>query len=218
MGRSSRGLSPSLTDSSKTRVCGSKPSMIHSASDQEQRAEEREPVQADAGRQADRQRAQHDDGVFGVVDLRSVANQVGRADDAERARQAGADDQHDERADDRQHDLRLHDRRLPRRRAAPARPQRQRRPEGRRKRQPDHHRPDLVDQLLAWCTGGCQTDRRRRPAGCLDAGRLCRLAAAAGRAAAGTRSAHDAASTIASSSRWPPCLLRIRHARLKLTM
>ena len=97
--------------------------MIHSASAEEQRAENRQPVQTDPRGEPDRQRAQHDDRVFRVVNLRAIANEVGRADDAEGARQAGADDEHDERADDGQHDLGLHHGWLPHRRAAPPRPQ-----------------------------------------------------------------------------------------------
>ena len=74
-------------------------------------------VEADAGGQADGQGAQHHDRILRVVDLRSVANQVRGADDAEGAGQAGADDEHDDGADDREHDLRLDHGRRPRRRA-----------------------------------------------------------------------------------------------------
>ena len=91
----------------------------------EARREDREHPQPDAGRQPDGERRQHHAGVLGVRDLRAVAHQPGRADDAERARQARADHEHHDGADDRQDDLRLDDRRLPRRRAAAARPQRE---------------------------------------------------------------------------------------------
>src|SRR5262249_40320467 len=47
------------------------------------------------------------------------------ADDAERAREAGADDQHHHGADDSENNLGLDDRRLPARRAFPARPERE---------------------------------------------------------------------------------------------
>ena len=124
---------------------------------QERRAEEREPVQPDARGQADRERAQHDHRVLRIVDLRAIANQVGGADDAKGARQAGADDEHDQRADDGEHDLGLHDGRLPHRRAAAARPQREDRAQQRRKRQPDDggkhlflkvvHDAGLIDRL-----------------------------------------------------------------------
>ena len=109
-----------------------------------QRADHREAVEADAGRQADRQRAQHHDRVLGIVDLRSIANQVGGADDAERARQAGADHQHDQRADDGEDDLRLHDGRLALGRAVAARPQREHGAQQRRERQTDRGREQLL--------------------------------------------------------------------------
>ena len=54
---------------------------------------------------------EHHHRVLRVVDLRAIANQVRGADDAERARQAGADDQHDHRADDGEDDLGLDHRR-----------------------------------------------------------------------------------------------------------
>ena len=86
----------------------------------EHRREHRQQPDADAGRQADRQRRQHDAGILRIVDLRAVAHQPGGADDAERARQAGADHQHHDGADDGEDDLRLDDRRLALRRAAGA--------------------------------------------------------------------------------------------------
>ena len=73
---------------------------------------------------------------FGIVDLRAVAHQPRGADDAERARETGADDEHHDSADDREDDLRLDDGRLPLRRALPARPERQHAREARRDRQP----------------------------------------------------------------------------------
>ena len=96
------------------------------------------------GGQAGRERAQHHDRVLGVVDLRAVANQVGGADNAERARQAGADDEHDQRADDGEHDLRLHHGRLPLRRAAAARPQCQYGAENGGQRQAERRRQQLL--------------------------------------------------------------------------
>ena len=57
---------------------------------------------------------------FGIVDFRAVAHQARGADDAERAREAGADHEHHDRADDGEDDLRLDDRRLPVRRALAA--------------------------------------------------------------------------------------------------
>ncbi len=73
---------------------------------------------------------------FGILDLRAVPHEARGADDAERARQARADDEHHDRADDGEDDLRLDDRRLPPRRAAPARAQRQHARQPRRDRQP----------------------------------------------------------------------------------
>ena len=140
------------------RDCGSNDSMTHSAATMKAVENDRQRVEADAGGQADRQRAEHHDRVLRVVDLRSVANQVGGADDAEGAGQAGADDQHDDRADDRQDDLRLDHRRRARRRAAPFRPERQRRAEGRGERQPHQRIVDLVKRM----------DRRDRPRVCCD--------------------------------------------------
>ena len=92
-------------------------------------------------------------GVLGILDLRPVANQVGGADDAEGARQAGADDQHDDGADDREDDLRLDHRRIALRRAAAARPQRQRRTERRGERQPHHRIVDLVQRVRRMVVG-----------------------------------------------------------------
>ena len=89
----------------------------------EQRADNRQPVEPDARAEADRQRAQHHHGVLRVLDLRPIADQVRRADDAKGSGQAGADDQHDERADDGKDDLRLDDGGLAHRCAAAARPQ-----------------------------------------------------------------------------------------------
>ena len=90
-----------------------------------------ERVETDTGRKTDGQRAQHDDGVFRVVDLRPVSDQVRRAHDAEGSRKARADDEHDDGADDRQDDLGLKYGGRARRRAAAFRPKRQRRPEQR---------------------------------------------------------------------------------------
>ena len=90
----------------------------------EHRAEDGQQVQADAGRQADRQRGQHHAGLLVVIDLGAVAHQAGSADNAERPRQAGADDEHHQCADDGEDDLRLDHRRLARGRAAAARPHR----------------------------------------------------------------------------------------------
>ena len=85
--------------------------------DQEHRREDGERIQSDARGQPDGERAEHHHRILGIVDLRSIADQVGGADDAERARQAGADDEHDDGADNREDDLRLDDRRHARRRA-----------------------------------------------------------------------------------------------------
>ena len=88
---------------------------------------------------------QHDAGVLRVLDLRAVAHQAGRADDAEGARQVAADDQHHDGGHDREDDLGLDDRDLARRRAAALRPQGQHRAERRRQRQPQQRVADLVE-------------------------------------------------------------------------
>ena len=80
--------------------------------------------------QPDGQRRQHDAGILRVLDLCAVAHESCSPDNAERAGQARADDDHDERADNREDDLRLHDGGRPLRGAPPSRPQRQRRPQG----------------------------------------------------------------------------------------
>ncbi len=64
-------------------------------------------------------------GVLRILDLRPVAHEAGGADDAERAREAGPDDEHHDRADDRQDDLGLNHGHLPWRRAPSPRPERQ---------------------------------------------------------------------------------------------
>ena len=56
-----------------------------------------ERVQPDAARQP--QGREHDHGVLGILDLGAIANEVRRAHDAERARQAVPTTKHDERAD-----------------------------------------------------------------------------------------------------------------------
>ena len=78
----------------------------------------------------DGERGQHDAGIFRIVDLRAVSDEPCRADNAEGAGEAGADDDHDQGADDREDDLRLHDRRRAFGRAAPAWTQRERRTQG----------------------------------------------------------------------------------------
>ena len=92
--------------------------------DDEQGAEDGQQVEADAGGQPDGERGQHHAGVLVVLYLGAVPHQAGGTDDAERARQACADDQHDKGADDRQDDLRLDDRRIARPLAPAARPHR----------------------------------------------------------------------------------------------
>ena len=84
---------------------------------------------------ADCQRRQHDAGVLRIVDLGAVAHESRGADDAERAGEARADDDHDERADNREDDLRLHDRERSLWGAPASRPQRERRAQHRGKRQ-----------------------------------------------------------------------------------
>ena len=106
------------------------------------------PEQTHPSGEPDRQRAQHDDGVFRVVNLRAIANEVGGADDAEGARQAGADDEHDERADNGQHDLGLHHGWLPYRRAAPPRPQGEHGAKAGSEREPDHCRDDFFLEVV----------------------------------------------------------------------
>ncbi len=106
-----------------------------------------ERVQSHAGREPHRERAQHDDRVFRVLDLRSIAYQVRGADNAERTRQAGADHKHDDRANDGEDDLGLNDRSAPRRCAAPLRSQRQGGPEQRCQRQPDHRVVNLMERM-----------------------------------------------------------------------
>ena len=64
----------------------------------------------DAGGEADGERRQHDARILRILDLGAVAHQPGRADDAEGAREAGADDEHHDGADDGQDDLGLDDR------------------------------------------------------------------------------------------------------------
>ena len=110
--------------------------------------EHRQHPHADARRQADGERGQHDAGVLRILNLRAVAHQPGGADDAERAREARADDEHHDRADDGEDDLRLDDRRLAMRRAAAARPQREhaRQPGG--NRQPVRRR--VVELRRIW--------------------------------------------------------------------
>ena len=94
----------------------------------EQRGERRKKIEADAGRQSDGQRGQHDHRIFRVADFRAISNQAGRADDAERARQTGAHHQHDDRPDHRKNDLRLDYRGTSRWCAATSRPKCQGRP------------------------------------------------------------------------------------------
>jgi hypothetical protein len=72
---------------------------------------------------------------FRIVDLRAIANEVGGADDTERPREAGADNEHHDGADDRQNDLGLNHGRRSRRRAPPAGAEGQHGTEGCRKRQ-----------------------------------------------------------------------------------
>ena len=102
---------------------------------QEQRADGGDPEQTHAGRESDGERGQHHDRVLRVLDLRAIANQVRGAGDAERARQALADDQHDQRADNGQHDLRLDDRGIAPGRRGAARPEGERGAEQRGDRQ-----------------------------------------------------------------------------------
>jgi hypothetical protein len=118
------------------------------AKDDKQRADRGEAVQANPRGEARRQGAQHHDGVLRVVDLRPIANQVGGADDAERASQAGADHQHDQRANHGEDDLRLHHGGLPFRRAAAARPQRQHRTQQRGQRKTDGGCQQLLLQVV----------------------------------------------------------------------
>ena len=97
---------------------------------------------------------------FGIVDLGPITNQARDADDAERAGEAGADDQHDDGADDRQNDLRLDDRWLAWRRSLAPRPQRQGCPQQRRQRQTNHGIVDLVQRMRRMVVG--IPPRRRR--------------------------------------------------------
>ena len=132
--------------------------------------EHREQPHADAGRQADRQRRQHDAGILGIVDLRPVAHQPRGADDAERAREAGADDQHHDGADDGEDDLRLDDRRLALRRAFAARPQRQHARQAGGDRQPRAARAG--DRSSCSSNGGVRSDTSARVGLLLLEGRL----------------------------------------------
>ena len=151
LGRLASVSSPSFIFSSNSlRLCGSNDSMIHRTTRMNAAENAAMRVEADAGGQADGQRGEHDAGVLGILDLRAVANQAGRADHAERARQVGADHHHHDGADDRQDDLRLDDGRLARRRAAAPGPQRQRRAEQRGERQPDERRRDLGERIGWW--------------------------------------------------------------------
>ena len=103
-----RSSSPILTFRSNCfSVFGSNDSIIHKRRDEENRGEHRQRVNPDAGREADRKRAQHHDCVFRVLNFRSIAYQICGADDAERAGETRSDDEHDQRADDRENDLRL---------------------------------------------------------------------------------------------------------------
>ena len=159
---------------------GSNDSTIHSSAEDEHRRERREQPQPDAGGQADRQRRQHDAGILGVVDLGAVAHQPRGADDAERAREAGADDQHHDRADDGEDDLRLDDRRLALRRAAAPRPEREHARQAGGDRQPRQRVLEIADLFI----------ERRGPfedVGCASAARSGSGCASAGIAAAGER-------------------------------
>ena len=128
------------------RFAGSNDSMTQSAT-RMNTAENTAIAYADAGGEADRQRRQHDAGVLRVLDVRAVAHEAGGADDAEGARQVGADDQHHDGADDGEDDLGLDDRDLARRRAAPLRPERQHGAEPGRQRQAQEGVPDLVERV-----------------------------------------------------------------------
>ena len=63
--------------------------------------------EADPGGEADGEAREHDARVLGIVDLGPVPHETGGAGDGESAGQAGSDDEHHQRADDRHHDLRL---------------------------------------------------------------------------------------------------------------
>ena len=139
------------------------------------------PYRPTPTRQADRQRAQHHHGVLRILDLRSVANQVGGADDAEGARQAGADDQHDQRADDGQDDLRLDDGGLPDRRAPPARAERQRGAEHRRQRQPSQRGDHFLLEVVGHAGLIDRLGLRRQRRDCWRLGLGCGWAWAAAR-------------------------------------
>ena len=133
----------------------------------ERGGESRHRIESDPRRQADSQRGEHDAGVLRILDLGAVANEPGRADHAERAREVGADHHHHHGADDRKDDLRLDDGRLTRWRAAAARAQRQACPEQRGHRQPDERRRDLGERigwrrLVAPGLKGCRVLRAQR--------------------------------------------------------
>ena len=108
------------------------------------RREGRQRIEPDARGEPDGKRSQHHDRVLGIVDLGAVADQVRGADDAEGARQAGADNEHDDGADHREDDLCLHHCRHARRRALELRAQSERGAEQGCQRQPHERIANFV--------------------------------------------------------------------------